>query len=81
MVLDLCSTVQAENIKVENVELKVKPQEVVGRKRVAHEAKHLEVNVESLNYLNCEYWQVIHYIFLFSKILCNTCTKPQKWII
>lgn len=58
MVLDLCSTVQAENIKVENVELKVKPQEVVGRKRVAHEAKHLEVNVESLNYLNCEYWQV-----------------------
>lgn len=48
IVLDLCSTVQAGNMKVEKVELMAKPQEVVGRKRVAHEAKHLEVNVEKL---------------------------------
>lgn len=77
MVLDLSSTVQAENIKVENVELKVKPQEVVGRKRVAHEAKHLEVNVESLNYLNCEYWQVIH-IFLVKSCTTHTASPRKK---
>lgn len=28
------------------VELKVKPQEAAGKKRVAHEAKHSEVNVK-----------------------------------
>lgn len=39
----LCSTVQVENMEVE---LKVKPQEVAGKKRVAHEAKHSEVNVK-----------------------------------
>lgn len=42
------------------MELNVKPQEVVGKKRVAHEAKHLEVNVGNLNDLNCEYVQVIY---------------------
>lgn len=42
------------------MELKVKPQEVVGKKRVAHEAKHLEVNVENLDRLNCENVQVKH---------------------
>lgn len=64
----LCSTVQAVNMEVEKVELKVKPQEGVGKKRVAHEAKHLEVNVEHLDSLNCKCVQVIHcWIFFLVK--------------
>lgn len=35
-------------MEVEKAELKVKPQEVVGKKRVAHEAKLSEVNVSNL---------------------------------
>lgn len=58
--LDLCSTVQARNMEVEKVALKVKHQKVIGKKRVAHEAKHLEVNVENLDCFNCEYVQAMH---------------------
>lgn len=34
------------------MELKVKPQEVIGKKRVAHEAKRSEVNVGNRGNLN-----------------------------
>lgn len=47
----LCSTAQVKNMVVEKVELKVTPQELVGKKRVAHEAKHSEVNGENLGNL------------------------------
>lgn len=47
----LCSTAQVKNIEVEKVELKVKPQELFGKKRVAHEAKHSEVNAGNLGKL------------------------------
>lgn len=40
-------------MEVEKVELKVKPQELVGKKRVAHEAKHSEVNSQNLGKLRC----------------------------
>lgn len=49
----LCSTAQVKNMEVEKVELKVKPQELVGKKRVAHEAKHSEVNAGNLGKLRC----------------------------
>eukprot|EP00066_Takifugu_rubripes_P025027 XP_011614293.1 PREDICTED: putative exonuclease GOR-like protein isoform X2 [Takifugu rubripes] len=38
---------RVKNMEVEKVELKVKPQELVGKKRVAHEAKHSEPPAKS----------------------------------
>lgn len=52
VVILYCSVCVCVLLEVKKVEMKVKPQEVVGKKRVAHEAKHLEVNVENLDSLN-----------------------------
>lgn len=69
MLPDHCLTLQAETMEAEKVELKVKPEEGVGKKRIAHEAKHLEVNVKNHDGLNCEYVQEIIYHIVFYFIL------------
>lgn len=47
------------------MEMKDKPQEVVGKKRVAHEAKHLEVNV-NVQTVNVHLIHMLDYLFVKS---------------